>query len=132
MQPQYDAAAKCVRLPLIGGPSMEPTAGIIGDTLLVSSSRTVAEALLNAGGKEEKLPQPGNLYLTLQPQACAEALINLATLLAENSMLKGFTPDRVQQVAAPWLAGASAVKDITAFARCKNGEVILDLAMVCN
>ncbi len=132
MQPQYDAAAKCVRLPLIGGPSMEPTAGIIGDTLLVSSSRTVAEALLNSGGKAEKLPQPGNLYFTLQPQACAEALINLAALLAENSMLKGFTPDSVQQVAAPWLAGASAIKDITAFARCKNGEVTLDLAMICN
>ena len=129
MQPQYDAAAKCVRLPLVGGPSMEPTAGIIGDTLLVSSSRTLAEALLSAGPKEEKLPQPGNLYAVMQPQACAEALANLASLFAENSLLKGYSPASVQAAAAPWLGCASAVKDITAFALCENGEVELDLAI---
>ena len=36
------ATAQVVRLPLIGGPSLEPTAGIKGNALVVSSSRTVA------------------------------------------------------------------------------------------
>jgi hypothetical protein len=129
MKPQYDAAINCIRWPLIGGPSMEPTAGIFGDALIISSSRTIAETLLNAGLKEQKLPQKGNLYVTLQPNACATAIIDLAVLLAENGLLKGYTPDRVQQTAAPWLATASAVKEITAIAACEKGQVTLDLAI---
>ena len=129
MKPQYDASMNCVRWPLVGGPSMEPTAGIFGNALLISSSRTIAETLLNAGRKEQKLPQKGNLYVTLQPNACATAIVDLAALLAENGLLKGYTPDRVQQTAAPWLATASAVKEVTAIAACEKGEVTLDLAI---
>jgi len=129
MKPQYDASTNCVRWPLVGGPSMEPTAGVIGDALIISSSRTIAETLLNAGLKEQKLPQKGNLYVTLQPNACATAIVDLAAFLAENGLLKGYTPERVQQTAAPWLATASAVKEITAIAACEKGEVTLDLAI---
>jgi hypothetical protein len=67
--------------------------------------------------------------VTLQPTACATAIVDLAALLAENGLLKGYTPDHVQQTAAPWLATASAVKEITAIAACEKGEVTLDLAI---
>lgn len=129
MTPQYDAAAKCVRLPLIGGPSLEPTAGLIGDTLLVSSSRTIAETLLGAGITNEKLKQPGNLYVTMRPQACAEALVSLASVFAENDLLKGYSRESLQTAAAPWVACASAVKDVTALARCQGGGVELNLSI---
>jgi hypothetical protein len=132
MKPQYDVSMKCVRWPLVGGPSMEPTAGIIGNVLLISSSRTIAETFLNAGPTKLRLSQKGNLYLTLEPGACAKALVDLAALLAENDLLKGYTPDRVRQTAAPWMTVASAVKDITVIAACEKGEVTLDLAVNAN
>ncbi len=126
---QYDAEAKEVLLPLIGGSSMEPTAGLYGNALLIGSSRVVAEKLLAETPKAERLPQPGNLYLCIRPQASLEAATQFAGIFAENHLLRDVTPESLQERAAPWLAAAAMFQDIVAQASYDQGELAIDLAV---
>jgi hypothetical protein len=128
---QYDSETRCVRLPLIGGPSMEPAAGMFGRTLLVSSSRTVAETLVKGGPREEKLPQPANVWIRMQPRPCLEAVVNAARLLAENDLLKDYSPETLQDLAAPWLGSASVVQEIAGFAAYDKGRITAEARLVC-
>jgi hypothetical protein len=127
--PQYDAEKKRVLIPLIGGPSMTPTIGVSGNELLISSSSTVADMLLAAAPSEQKLPDRANLYVALKPRACVETLTNFCALFAENHLLKGIDADKARRTTEPWLASASAVKEVAASLSCENGEVSLNVAV---
>ena len=128
---RYDAEKGRVHLPMIGGPSIEPTAGVYGDALLVSSSRTIGDALLDEGPRGETLPEPGNVSVRVRPHPCLRTVVDVATTLAELRMLKGYTPDKVHAEAGPWLSAAGAVDEIKALAGYENGEIALDLRVVC-
>ena len=130
MHPQYNSETKRACLPLVGGPSIEPTAGVFGNAVLLSSSETVAEKLLTAGPKNEKLPQHANLLLAAHPRACFEAITSVATLLAENSLLKDYTPKSFQGAAEPWLTGANALREILALVAFDQGDLTAELTLV--
>jgi hypothetical protein len=129
LRPQYDAQVRRVYLPLIGGPAMTPTAGLFGKSLLISSSQTRAEAVLSGAASETKLAQPGNAYLCIKPHACLDAARSIAALLAENQLLKGYTPETLQTFAKPWLDSASVVQQITALAACDKGELTVEVTV---
>jgi len=128
---RYDAEQGRVHLPMIGGPSIEPTAGVFGDALLISSSRTIGDALLEEGPSDEMLPEPGNVSVRLRPHPGLRSVVDVATMLAELQMLKDYPPERVQAEAEPWLTAAGAIEEITALAAYDNGEVTLHLRLVC-
>ncbi|MCX5757032.1 MAG: hypothetical protein NTU83_00695 [Candidatus Hydrogenedentes bacterium] len=128
MIPHYDPAKRLIDLSIIGGPSMEPTAGIAGSSLVLSNCRPVVENFLANPPKEDKLPQRGNVYVRIAPHATIEAVAGLAQLLAENHFLKGYSPEQVQQFFSSWLKDLAKIRDVTANLDIHNGEITLDLA----
>jgi len=131
MSLRYDPEAKCLYVPLIGGPSIEPTAAIYGESLLISSSYTVADALLRATPDVEELPQPGNLYVHVYPKPCIDTILSMAKMIAEYDFLKGYTVETIEAEAAPWVEAAGRVEDIIAHAAYEGGEVRVELKVVC-
>lgn len=138
---RYDSESQCASIPLIGGPSIEPTAAVFGEALLISSSRTGAEALLRkappAGdGKgfhsvAEELPEPGNLYIHVYPKPCIDTILTAAKMIAQYDLIKGYTAETLEAEAAPWVEAAGRVEDITLQAAYESGEVRAELKVVC-
>jgi hypothetical protein len=131
---RYDETAQVVRLPLIGGPSLEPTAGVKGNALVMSSSRTIAESMLAdpAAANPPDLPRPGNLYAALKPHECGKAAFDVAMMLAEAGLLRDYSPQSLQEKYGPWLETAAGVKEVSALAGYDSGSVTLELGMVCS
>jgi len=128
---RYDAATGRLHLPLFGGPSMEPTAGACGDTLLIATSRTVADEYLAAPPAPQSLPEQGNLYLKLRPGECAKAVMDAGTLLAEAQLIRGHTPQSLAEAAKPWLDEAGAIETVTLVAGLENKDVSAQVRVEC-
>jgi len=131
--PRYDKEAQVVRLPLIGGPSLEPTGGIKGGNFVMSSSRTVAESVLAdaATANPPSLPKPANFYAQIRPYECGKAAFDTAMLLAEAKLLKGYNPETLNEAYQPWLKKAAAVKQLSALAAYDAGALTLECQMEC-
>ncbi|HUW61134.1 MAG TPA: hypothetical protein VMZ06_09020 [Candidatus Bathyarchaeia archaeon] len=131
---RYDETAQVVWLPLIGGPSLEPTAGVKGNALVMSSSRTVAESMLAdpATSNPPDLPKPGNVYAALKPHDCGKAAFDVAMMLAEAGLLRDYSPQTLQEKYGPWLESAAGVKEVSALAGYDSGNVMLELGLVCS
>jgi len=131
---RYDETAQVVRLPLIGGPSLEPTAGIKGNALVMSSSGTVAESMLAdpATANPPDLPKPGNVYAALKPHDCGKAAFDVAMMLAEAGLLRGHSPQTLEDKYGPWLESAAGVKEVSALAGYDSGNVTVELGLVCS
>ncbi len=129
MLPRYDAESEAAYLPLIGGPSIEPTAGLSGQRLVVSTSHSAAAAALREGPSEETLGQPGNLYLRIHPYPGLRSLLDAALQFAEFGLVRGHTAESLEQAATPWLAQAQQIREVAALAAHEDGEVHLDLRL---
>ncbi|MCC6488577.1 MAG: hypothetical protein IT364_13860 [Candidatus Hydrogenedentes bacterium] len=112
--PRYDEAKGMLRVPCFGGPSMEPCAAVVGNALLVSTSRNAAGQVLASPPPTGSLPGEGNLYVRVRPPALAERIVETGRLFAEFDGLRGFTPESYEAAAAEWLACANAVEEVTA------------------
>lgn len=130
---RYDEDAQVVRLPLIGGPSFEPTGGIKGGDFVISSSRTIAESVLADAitANPPSLPTPANLYAEVRPYQCGKTAFDTAMLLAEAKLLKGYNPDTLNEAYQPWLQKAAAVKQLSALAAYDAGALTLECKMEC-
>lgn len=129
--PRYDREAKRVYVPMIGGPSLEPTAGLRGRHLLISTSRTVGETLLREEPNEQSLPWRGNLYIQIRPLPCVQSMVDVGRLLAEMECLRGYTQESFEPAAAEWIKKASVIDEIRLVAGVAEGEVEGELAVVC-
>lgn len=128
---RYDAVTARLHLPLFGGPSMEPTAGAYANTLLIASSRLVAEEYLAATPALEPLPEQGNLYLRLRPGQCAKALMDAGALLAEAQLIRNHTPASLMETAKPWMDEAGAIDAVTLVAGLENQDVSAQVRVEC-
>lgn len=132
--PYFDREAKRLRAPTIGGPSLETEAGWYGDSLLISTSRTVAEAYLSKPRDPANLsdePGTGNLYLSVQPLPCVKALARAGELLAENSLLKGHTPESFEKTAARWMEKAAKIQKLTVLLGFEEGLLKGEIHVTC-
>lgn len=131
--PRYDAEAHYIHVPMFGGPSIEPTFGRYGDFLFVSTSRTVADDIVQQGPPSGAASaQQGNLYLCVRPPECVDAIVQVGRLLAENNLLRGYTPQSFEERASQWKAGVERVGEITALAKVENGVVSFESKVVSN
>lgn len=127
----YDPETKQVRIPMIGGPSIEPTFGIVEKELFLSSSATVAKKLLAGETAERPLPQRGNLFIRVRPRPCTEAVVGAGRLFAEASALRGYTAQRFEEDAARWLARASTIREITGLFAFDSGSFTGEIVALC-
>ncbi|MBI4559198.1 MAG: hypothetical protein HY706_16560 [Candidatus Hydrogenedentes bacterium] len=132
--PHYDAQTQRVYLPMIGGPTLEPTAAVYGKTLLLSSSRRVAESLLAQPPETHLLPQLGNLFVRIRPPEIVKSLVEVARLLVDMGMLPGYTPESFEAAASDWQQRAQHLDNITMVAAVQEGIVSaqLDLSLVAS
>ena len=114
----------------MGGPSLEPTATLHGDTLIFSSSHPAALALENEGISTDTLPESGNLFVRIFPAPVADAVTEAGALLAENGLLKGYTRATFERQAGTWKANAAKIAEASGLAAHQNGNVSLSLRLV--
>lgn len=129
--PYYDAETNRVSVPTIGGPSMETTLGRMGSALLVSSSRSAAEAYLSAPSETVYLPDTGNIYVCIKPMACVDAVAGTGALLAENGLLKGHSPQSFERKVLEWQEKAARIREITGFATLGDGQLEGEFHVLC-
>ncbi|MDX9974725.1 MAG: hypothetical protein RBU21_17195 [FCB group bacterium] len=127
--PQYDAKRKRLVLPIIGGPSLNPTFASYGGTLFVSTSSAAADEVLARKPGEATLPAPGNFYFRMRPLPCVQAVAGAGELLVEMDALKGFTRETFDREVQKWTEKAKAVDDISALLSVDNGEVLGELTV---
>lgn len=125
--PHYDPEKRIVALSLIGGPSMEPAAGMAGSSLVLSNCRPLVENLMANPPKEDKLPRKANLYIRIAPRTSVEAAAGLVQLLAENHFVKGYSAEQIGAFFGPWLEHLAKIGDMSASLAFHGGEIVLDL-----
>ncbi|HOF41090.1 MAG TPA: hypothetical protein PLD73_13530 [Candidatus Hydrogenedentes bacterium] len=129
--PRYDAAAGMLRVPMIAGPSLEPTAAPYGESLLVCSSASLAEDILAAEPALRPLEQPGNFYIRLQPSACARAINETLELLVRGNILKEQAVRDFHAAFDAWLYGAARVSEAAGLLAYEDGGLTADLVVIC-
>jgi len=134
--PRHDPDTGCVYVPMIGGPSLEPTVAVYGEALLLSSSRTVANRLLEASPVEASVDgrpaTDGNLLVTIRPHACVASVVDVGRLLCEMDCLRGYTEESFDAASAEWLAAAARLRDVRILASCEGPELTGTLSVACS
>lgn len=130
--PRYDPETKLVSLPLLSGPSFEPTFASYGGELLASNSRTVVEAFrARSATRNDTLPQPGNLFVKLYPLPCVQTVVEVGHMLAEVDMLGGFTRDSFEETAAAWLDQAGRIEEFSLLASWDGAAIVAEVTLRC-
>ena len=129
--PRYDDAKGMVRVPCIGGPSLEPCAAVVGDTLLVSTSRSAAEQVIASAPPSGNVPGEGNLFVRIRPSTLVERLVETGRLFVAFDGLRGYTPESYEAAATEWLASANAVDEISALASVQGDNLEVELRVRC-
>ena len=124
--PRYSPEEQVLRIPMIGGPSIEATLAIYGDGLLVSTSRSVADEMLAADAAAKKIGRKGNLYLRCRPYPCAKAVYDTALEFAEFGALRGYTTRTLETAMAPWFGAAKRVREASALAVHEDGAIRME------
>lgn len=128
--PRYQPETGAIHIPMIDGPSLEPTFALHDGALMACSSRLAAERLLSQPLGGENLNQPGNLFLRLRPYPAVEAIVNAGLEVADLGVIRGHNAETFRAAAAPWLATARQIDEIAALAAHENGEVRLDIKLL--
>jgi hypothetical protein len=129
--PRIDADSRLLHLPMIGGPSLEPTAAPLGaDTLLFCTSRVVGERLVDMPPEGDVLPAPGNVYVAVKPLALVEALVDCGAQFAEAGLIRGYDAAAYQAKTEGWLRSAARVEDVQVNMAAREGELEATLRIV--
>jgi len=125
--PRYDTASGIAFLPLIGGPSMQPSMALHGNGLLVSSSRSRLEQLLAHPAANAALPQPGNLFIRFKPAPAWQSLVEAAKPFVEFGLVRGYTPETFQHFADSWSETAQRFNEVSLLAAHDQGVLRAEL-----
>ncbi len=113
--PRYDPEQQRLTIPMIGGPSFEPTFGLIGDALVASTSAMEADTLLsNPNETTTPFPYQGNLFIRVRPVPSVNELMDTGRLLASQNLLRGHSAESFVQTADLWERKAAPLDELTA------------------
>jgi len=129
--PRYDAEAKLAHMPLIGGPSLEPTAMLAGRQLVISSSRSAAESLVKAMPAAATMPEEANLFIRVRPKPVVEEVTAALRLFAEVGMLRGYTLEEFDDASGTWAASAARVSEVVVIASGVENSIDAELRVLC-
>ncbi len=117
-------------LPLIGGPSIEPTLASYNHMALLSTSHTLAETLLEKPKKSEALPQKGNLFVQLRPAPALDAVASILQPLADLNLIRGYDAATFQEAMQAWQNQFQSVQEVALLAGHKAGELHLEFRLI--
>ncbi len=130
--PRYDVEARRARLPMIGGPAIEPTACFVSDCMVAGTGTgAVREAIDIARNKRRPKAGTGNIYCHVHPGPCVQAVYDTAMLMADNGLLKGHTRDSVAELWQPWLDRADRIEEMTLVLGYDSGEITGEFKISC-
>ena len=130
--PRYDKAIMRAYMPMISGPSLEPTAEPYGKTLLVTLSRTTADTIVSQPVKEKNLVNKGNLYIKADPNAIANAILEAGEVLVNIDALKEHTKSSYKSLSDKWLKNTNRIKEISLQTHYENNEIVGEMNLKCN
>jgi hypothetical protein len=128
--PRIDPQTRLVTLPMFGGPSIEPTAGFVRDTLVLSNSSILAQQVLAQPPPLEPLPLPGNLYFRIRPGECVDAIAEAGQQLVDIHALKGHTPESYRDTIAAWKQGVHDIEECSGLLSYQDGRLQAELRLV--
>ncbi|MEA3365198.1 MAG: hypothetical protein U9Q79_06105, partial [Candidatus Hydrogenedentes bacterium] len=129
--PRYDPERAMLRVPMVAGPSLEPTAAPYGDALFVCTSSEVADDILAREPVLRPLEQPGNLYVRIQPSACLRTIHDTLSFLVKEKIVREQALHDYQTLLHEWLYTAERISEVAALFACENAEVRADLVVIC-
>jgi len=121
--PRLDEERKIVYVPMIGGPSIEPAAGPYGKSLLISNSHPLASELVASNVAPRFVGEHGNLYLSLRPLGCVNAIVDTGRLLAQYGLLKGCDQASFEELAKRWIEGARTLDQAELLAAVRGASI---------
>lgn len=122
--PRFDGDAGAVRLPMMGGPSIEPTFALFEEGLLLSSSRTLHERIVSAGNTlRSDAPGRANLHVVVHPLRLINAVGDLGRELAAMGLLRGFTAETWEATINEMQKAAQSVQ-VVSLTGLRDGEVL--------
>ena len=77
------------------------------------------------------LEQPGNLYVRLQPSACARTITDTLELLVRENILKEKAAQDFHSAFDTWLYGAQRVSEAAGLIAYEDGRLTADLVVIC-
>lgn len=124
---QYDRDTRRAKLPLIGGPSLEPTFVLYDKGLFGSTSASLADKLLATPSSQNEPSKDGNLFIRLRPKALCNALVPVGELLAEQGLLKNYTKESFQDIAENWKKKTESAEEIALVLQVDGTTIVGDL-----
>ena len=118
--------------PFVGGPNMTPTLAKFAEGAILSSSMPLAMELQATPRLVSDFNQEGNLYLVVRPREAAEAVADAAREFALSGLLRGYTPESLEQEIASWMAAAATVRESALLASWSGGNLHLELKISMN
>lgn len=120
--PRVEPETGIIHVPLVGGPSIEPTFAEYGGGVLVSSSLDDARAVLG-GAPPETIEQSGNLYLSMRPDQVMDAVGEAGSELATFGFLRDHTPESFLGLLVPWREIAAKINVVSLLAGYESDEL---------
>lgn len=128
---RYEEEKNRLSLPMVGGPSMQPTGGIYGESLLISSSQNVGEQLLSSPPPADDLGKAGNLWVRVHPVPCLKAISDVLGMFGEVRLVRDETMSAFETFTKSWFSGIASVDEVTGLAAYENGQVTLEIGITC-
>jgi hypothetical protein len=129
--PRYNAETKLASVPLIGGPSLEPSAAILGRDLVIGTSREAVGTILKQGPPKGELGEQANLFARVRPEAIVREGVDALRLVAEAGMLKGYDVATFDAAATGWIASAARVSEIVIVGSGTDEAIDAELRVIC-
>lgn len=127
--PRVDAEAGVIHVPLVGGPSIEPSFAVYGEGVALGTSLTELKALL-AAPAAPAIAEKGNLYLSVRPGEAVKAALDTGREFAEFGFVRDETPDSLSAKAQPWVDMAGKIGEVSLLAAHENGAIRMDARLV--
>ena len=128
--PRFDPETGRVSVPMMGGPSIEPTI-LLRDKRLVISTNATAELLQSPAFSSPSLSPPGNLYLRLDPKECLERWAAIGAQLASQGALRGYTSEAFAEAMASWRTKAAVVEEVSGILAVEPDAIALEATLLC-
>ena len=128
--PRRDTDTGLVYVPMIGGPALEPTFGLLSNKLLFSTSNTLArELLFSPISSTSQISSPANVFIKIHPDILVNDIFETGLLLSQIGAIKGYTEPEFRQAGEYYVTVASSIEDIAALISHNSGDIHLDIKL---